>query len=272
MPLYQAVILAIVQGITEFLPVSSSAHLALAPWLLGWKDPGLEFDIALHVGTLLAVLGYFFKTWIQIILEGFGINYGGCDPELRRNRMLLWMIALGSIPVGIAGFVFKEQAETTWRSPWIIGTMLVAIGLLMWAAERAGTKSRDLSRLDFVDAGLIGLSQALAIVPGTSRSGVTIATGLFRNFDRVAAARFSFLLSTPAIAGAALSALNHLRKQGGIASNMKVPFALGIAISAVVGGAVIAFFLKYLQNRTLYPFIYYRIVLGVIVLAIAAFR
>ncbi len=271
MPLFQVVILAIVQGITEFLPISSSAHLTILPWLLGWKDPGLEFDIALHVGTLIAVLGYFFKDWIQIVVEGFGGNYGG-DPELRPNRMLLWMIAIGSIPAGIAGLVFREQAETTWRSPWIIGAMLIAVGLLMWAAERAGARTRNLSHLDFVDAGLIGLSQALAIVPGTSRSGVTIATGLFRQFDRVAAARFSFLLSTPVIAGAALSALQHMRKHGGIAPDMRVPFIVGIAVSAVTGAAVIALFMRFMQNRTLYPFIYYRIVFGIIVLALAAFR
>ncbi len=271
MPLFQVIVLAIVQGITEFLPVSSSAHLTILPWLLGWKDPGLEFDIALHVGTLLAVLGYFFKDWLQIVLEGFGVNYGG-DPELKPNRMLLWMIALGSIPAGIAGLVFREQAENAWRSPWIIGTMLILIGLLMWVAERISAKSRNLSHLNFIDAGLIGLSQALAIVPGTSRSGITIATGLFRKFDRVAAARFSFLLSTPVIAGAALSALHHLRKQGGVAPDMRVPFMLGIVISAVVGAAVIALFMRFLQNRTLYPFIYYRIVFGIIVLALAAFR
>ncbi|MGI8989841.1 MAG: undecaprenyl-diphosphate phosphatase [Bryobacteraceae bacterium] len=275
MPLFQVVILAIVQGITEFLPISSSAHLTILPWLLGWKDPGLEFDIALHVGTLIAVLGYFFKDWIQIVIEGFGGNYGAGrvgDPELRPNRMLLWMIALGSIPAGIAGLVFREQAETIWRSPSIIGAMLIAIGLIMWAAERAGAKARNLSHLNFVDAGLIGLSQALAIVPGTSRSGVTIATGLFRQFDRVAAARFSFLLSTPVIAGAALSALLHMRKHGGIAPDMRVPFIVGIVVSAAVGAAVIALFMRFMQNRTLYPFIYYRIAFGIIVLALAAFR
>ena len=272
MPIYQVIILAIVQGITEFLPVSSSAHLALAPWLLGWRDPGLTFDIALHFGTLLAVLGYFFRDWVQIVAQAFGIHLKGEDAELARNPKLLWLLALGSIPVGIAGYVFKEQAETTWRNPLIVGTMLIAIGLVMWAAERVGRKDRDVGAVNALDAGIIGLSQALAIVPGTSRSGITISTALFRNLDRVAAARFSFLLSTPAIAGAAGSAYHHLHKNGGIPADMKMPFLLGILISAVVGAGVIAFFMRFLRHRSLYPFIVYRIILGIIVLALAFLR
>lgn len=272
MSLIQVIILAIVQGITEFLPISSTAHLALAPWLLGWEDPGLTFDIALHVGTLVAVLVYFFRTWIQIVGQAFGMRRIGNDPELRQNPQLLWLLVIGSIPVGVFGYLFGKQAESTWRSPFVMGTMLIVVGILMWLGERLYARRRNLGDIGFPDAAIIGTAQALAIVPGTSRSGITITAALFRGIDRISAARFSFLLATPAIAGAALKALHDLSKQGGLAPGMLVPFLVGIAVSAVTGFAVIAWFLRYLQRRSLYPFIYYRIVFGIIVLALAASR
>jgi len=270
MPLLQVIILALVQGITEFLPISSTAHLALAPWLLGWKDAGLTFDIALHVGTLAAVLIFFFRDWVQVIAQGFGVSLGS-DTQLKQNRALLWYLVLASIPVGVVGFIFREQAEE-WRNPFLIGGMLIAIGLVMWAAERAGTGRKDLAAVTLADALAIGAAQALAVVPGTSRSGVTIAAALFRDIDRPSAARFSFLLSTPAIAGAAASALHHLSKQGGVPADMRTPFAVGIIVSGLSGCAVIAFFLKYLQRNTLRFFIYYRLIFGIIVIALALFR
>lgn len=271
MPLYQAVVLAIIQGITEFLPISSTAHLALAPWLLGWTDPGLTFDIALHLGTLIAVFVYFFRTWLQVIAQGFGIRYGD-DEMLRQNPGLLWLLAVGSIPAGICGFIFGKQAETTWRSPFVIGSMLVAVGALMWIGERVGARKKDISRVTFTDSLVIGAAQALALVPGTSRSGITITAGLFRNLDRIAAARFSFLLATPVIAGAAAKALYDLMKHGGIPAGMHTPMAVGIALSALSGLAVIVFFMRFLQRHTLYFFIYYRIIFGIIVIALAASR
>ena len=137
MPLLQVIVLALVQGITEFLPISSTAHLAMAPWLLGWQDQGLTFDIALHMGTLVAVLLYFFRDWLQVIAQGFGLSYGD-DAQLKQNRMLLWYLAAASIPIGVIGFIFKEQAEE-WRNPFLIGGMLIAVGLLMWLAERAAS-------------------------------------------------------------------------------------------------------------------------------------
>ncbi|HTM52119.1 MAG TPA: undecaprenyl-diphosphate phosphatase [Bryobacteraceae bacterium] len=270
MPILQVVILALVQGITEFLPISSTAHLALAPWLLGWKDAGLTFDIALHVGTLAAVLLFFFRDWLQVIAQGFGLSYGD-DPQLKQQRMLLWFLAAASIPIGVVGFIFKEQAEE-WRNPFLIGGMLIGIGLVMWLAERAASCKKGIAGITLADSALIGAAQALAVIPGTSRSGITIAAALFRGLDRPAAARFSFLLSTPAIAGAAASALHHLMKQGGIPQEMRLAFGLGIAVSALSGCAVIAFFLKYLQRHTLRFFIYYRLVFGIIVIALALFR
>jgi undecaprenyl-diphosphatase len=271
MPLFQVVVLALIQGITEFLPISSTAHLALAPWLLGWADPGLTFDIALHVGTLIAILIYFFRTWLQIIAQAIGIQYGE-DDALRRNPGLLWLLVIGSIPIGVFGYIFGKQAETTWRSPFVIGTMMVVVGILMWLGERVGSRKKDLSAVSFTDSLAIGAAQAVAIIPGTSRSGITITAGLFRNLDRPTAARFSFLLSVPAIGAAAAKAFLDLMKHGGIPHDMHTPFALGIVISAVSGLAVIALLLRFLQRHTLYFFIYYRIIFGIIVIALAFSR
>jgi undecaprenyl-diphosphatase len=271
MPIFQVIVLGMVQGLTEFLPVSSTAHLALVPWLFGWKDPGLGFDIALHVGTLAAVLIYFFRDWVQILTQGFGARTGG-DPDLSRNRHLLWLLAIATIPVGIAGYIFKEQAETTWRSPYVIGTMLIVVGLLMWASEYAGRKQKDLGHVTPADAVSIGIAQALAVVPGTSRSGITISAGLFRNLDRRAAARFSFLLSTPAIgAAAAKDFWDLIRHQGGLPADMHVPFAVGILVSAIVGCLTIKFFMDFLRRSTFAVFIIYRIVFGIMVIALANF-
>ena len=213
MPLLQVIVLALVQGLTEFLPISSTAHLYLTSWLFGWQVEGLDFDIALHIGTLLAVLLYFARDWVQIIAQGFGIRMRG-DEELKHNHMLLWLLVIGTIPVGIAGLVFNKQAETTWRNPFVIGGMLIAVGVLMYLAENAGRQQRDLSSINLPDAVTIGAAQALAVVPGTSRSGITISAGLFRNMTRESAARFSFLLSTPAIGAAAAKALLRHAQEG----------------------------------------------------------
>ena len=271
MPLLQVIVLAVVQGLTEFLPVSSTAHLYLTSWLLGWHTEALDFDIALHIGTLLAVLLYFLRDWLQILAQGLGMSFGR-DVELKRNRMMLWLLAIATIPVGVFGFVFNRQAETTWRNPLVIGVMLVAVGVLMWLAERAGRMRRDLSSLNLPDAAIIGLAQALSIVPGTSRSGITISAGLFRDFDRPSAARFSFLLSTPAIAAAAGKALYDMHKHGGLGAILNAPFVVGVAVSALTGCAVIAWFLRYLRRSSLLPFVYYRIIFGIIVIALAFIR
>jgi undecaprenyl-diphosphatase len=271
MPLVQVIVLGIVQGLTEFLPVSSTAHLALIPWLFGWTDPGLSFDIALHVGTLAAVLLYFFKDWIQVLAQGFGMRVEG-DPVLKRNRNLLWLLAAASLPIGILGYLFQRQAETAWRSPYVIGSMLIAVGIAMAWAERIGRRQKDLGNVTTEDALTIGVAQALSIVPGTSRSGVTIAAGLLRNLDRPTAARFSFLLSTPAIAAAAGKDFwDLMRHQGGIPQEMHTPFLVGIAVSAITGVVVIRFFLDFLRHRSLAFFVYYRVIFGIIVIALAHF-
>src|SRR5271154_4530671 len=157
MPMYQVVVLAIVQALTEFLPISSTAHLVLIPWLFGWKDGGLTFDVALHAGTLVAVVIYFFRDWVQIIGQGFGLNIGR-DPDLKQNRHLLWLLAVGSIPIGIFGYLFDKQADSTWRQPYVIGTMLIVVGIVMWLADRGRKGSKSMSTIQMSDAVAVGLA------------------------------------------------------------------------------------------------------------------
>lgn len=271
MPILQVIVLAIVQGLTEFLPISSTAHLFLTSSLLGWNAESLSFDIILHLGTLIAVLLYFFRDWLQIIGQAFGAQIGH-DEELKHNRAMLWLLAAGSIPVGVAGLAFGKLAEGPWRNEYVIGGMLIGVGILMYIAENAGRRARDLGAVNFADAIAIGLAQALAVVPGTSRSGVTISAGLFRNMTRESAARFSFLLSTPAIAAAALKAVHDLHKQHELHALFTFPYLIGIAVSGLTGCAVIAWFLRYLRRSGLRPFVYYRIIFGIIVLALAFIR
>ena len=271
MPLHQAILLAIVQGVTEFLPISSSAHLALAPWLFGWKDQGLAFDIALHFGTLAAVVIYFFRDWLQIFAQAFGISYQP-DAELRLNRSMLWLLALGSLPIGFFGLMLEDFVETTLRNPFVIGVMLILIGLMMALAERVSCRERGIGTIGIVDAILIGLAQAVAIIPGTSRSGITISAGLFRHIDRHAAARFSFLLSTPAITAAAAKAFYDLWRGGGVPADERAAFITGIVVSALTGCIVIAFLLRFLRGNSLGVFVYYRIAFGLFVLALAFIR
>lgn len=279
MPIYQVVILAIIQGLTEFLPVSSTAHLALAHWLFGWdfhaataeiaKQYDFSFDVALHAGTLLAVILYFFRDWLQIIAQAFGIGFGR-DRQLAQNRGLLWLLLAGTIPVGLAGLAFGKHAEGDWRSPWVIAATLIVVGVLMWIGDGIGARNKDLASVGVGDAGAIGVAQAFAIVPGVSRSGITITAGLFRNLDREAAARFSFLLSTPAIGAAAAKAAYDLHKLHEKLPPMET--AVGIAVSAVTGVIVIAWFLRFLRHRSLWFFVYYRIIFGIMVLALAFIR
>lgn len=272
MPLLQVVVLAVVQGFTEFLPISSTAHLYLTSWLVGWRIEALDFDIMLHLGTLLAVLLYFAGDWVHIIAQGFGLRAGSSRYELKHNGALLWLLAIGTIPVGVAGLAFNKQAEGAWRTPYVMGMMLIVIGILMALGERAGRKMRELGSVNLADSLFIGIAQALAIVPGCSRSGITISAGLFRDLDRETAARFSFLLSTPAIAAAAAKALWDMHKQHLLHGMLTPQFVVGVAVSALTGCMVIAWFLRYLRRAGFRPFVYYRIIFGIIVLALAFIR
>jgi undecaprenyl-diphosphatase len=271
MPLYQAVILALVQALTEFLPVSSTAHLTLVPWIMHWPDPGLAFDVALHAGTLVAVLLYFFKDWVTLTLCGLGMKYPATasTEEVAQHRRLFWYMVIGTIPGGIAGKLFDRQVEDYFRTPMIIGVSMVLVALLMWWADSRVSLTRKLEDANLGDAATIGVAQAVALWPGVSRSGITITTGLFRGLTREAATRFSFLLSAPLIAGAVavkLPGLIKLHKVGGLDLALST-LIISIVVSGIAGYFVIAFFIRYLQTRTLKPFVIYRLVVGAMILA-----
>lgn len=266
MPLYQVIVLAVVQGITEFLPISSTAHLALVPWVLGWRDPGLTFDVALHVGTLVAVAVYFARSWVRLVVAAFGRG-----DQVDTNPRLFWFLAIATVPAGLVGLAFERYAETTWRNPYVIATTMIGVALLLWWAEKKSRYQKQLREVSLGDSVAIGVAQALAIVPGTSRSGITIAAALFRDMEREAAARFSFLLATPIIAGAALKAGFDTFRSGGIPPEMRMAFGVGVLVSALTGYAAIAFLIRYLQSATLKIFIWYRIICGIIIIALAIF-
>ena len=247
----EAVILGVIQGLTEFFPVSSTAHLILVPWFFGWKGAvnTLTFDVALHAGTLTALLFTFWKDWLELFI---------------RRQKLLGLIIIASIPGGIAGFYLDDIAEKSLRQPLLISLMLVAVGLVMLAAERS-EKLKTLEKTNFIDALIIGVAQAVAIIPGVSRSGITISAGLFRGMKREASARFSFLISTPLIAGAILL---HLKK---FLINRELYdihlFTVGFISSSVTGFVAIIFLLKFLKKYPLNIFAYYRFILAVVIIA-----
>lgn len=273
MSLLEVIVLGIVQGLTEFLPISSTAHLVVIPKLFGWPDPGLAYDIALHVGTLAAVVIYFFRDWVQIILNGFGFKTVGGDPDLRSNPMLLWYLILGTLPAGIAGLALQKQADTNLRTLPIIGASAILIGIFLWWADRSAREQKNLGHVSQADSLFVGFFQILAIIPGVSRSGITISAGLLRNLDRPTAARFSFLLSTPIILGAAAKdAWDLLKHKEAIQHDMQTAFVVGIITSAVAGSVTIALFLNYLRSRSLSFFVGYRIIFGIMVIALAFFR
>ena len=284
MPIYQAVVLAIVQGLAEFIPVSSSGHLIIVRRLLGWNELSpaheLTFDLALHFGTLLSVLFYFRRTWFQIVRAAFGgkvvrfSEAGSSDTNLtaeeqKDERMLLWFLVAATIPGAIAGKLLEHSAEDYFREHiLLIAIALIAVALIMWLGEKIGRREKPLTRISFVDALLVGIAQAFALIPGVSRSGSTITAGLFRNMTREAAVRFSFLLSTPIIAGAVLVKAHELHKEG-LPAGMSHPFIVGIIVSALVGYLAIAGLIRFLQSNSLKIFILYRIVLGVVVIGLA---
>jgi undecaprenyl-diphosphatase len=254
---FQAIVLGIVQGLGEFLPISSSAHLVVTPWLLGWPDPGLAFDVALHVGTLAAVLYAFAGDWARIIMAAFQGLFRGRPFE--GDARMLWLLALASVPGGIAGLALEDFADTTFRSPLLIAATMAGVGTVLLLADRRaarladGTEAHDALHVTTRDALLIGCAQAFAIVPGVSRSGSTISMALFLGYRREEAARFSFLLATPITLGAALHKVPHLLG----ASNGHIVF-LGIVVSALVGLLAIRVLLAYVRTRDYRPFVYYR--------------
>lgn len=258
MSVFQAFILGLAQGLGEFLPISSSAHLILIPWALRWPDPGLTFDVALHLGTLLAVVAYFWRDWLELISHGLR---GAATPEGR----LFWFLVVASVPGALAGVALESAAETVFRNPLLIGAMLIVMGLVLYLADRYAARRRQDETVNLRQSVAIGVSQALAIIPGVSRSGITMATGRFVGLRRESAARFSFLLSTPIIFGAGVLKLRHLLRTP---EAINLPFLVGVGTSAVVGFLVIGLLLRWLRKNSLLPFVWYRLVVGAGVIAL----
>ncbi|MGB4430015.1 MAG: undecaprenyl-diphosphatase UppP [Thermacetogeniaceae bacterium] len=262
MTIWQSVVMGLVQGLGEFLPISSSAHLVLVPWFFNWLDPGLTFDIALHIGTLIAVIAYFWRDWVKLIRGAF---QGTKSNEGR----LFWYLVLATIPGAIMGLLLEEKAETVFRNPVLIAVMLIVLGVILYWADRKGRKLTDVNNISLGQSLMIGISQALAIIPGVSRSGITMTTGLLLGLTREGAARFSFLLSAPVIFGAGLIKVPDILANPGM---INTPFLIGMLVSALSGAASIGFLLKYVQKKDFLPFVWYRFLLGSVVLLVALMR
>lgn len=246
--IFKAIILGIIQGITEFLPISSTAHLVITPWIFGWTGTvnSLSFDIAVHLGTLFSLFYCFWKDWLDILFKD--------------RKMLLYLI-LGTIPAGLAGIAFHDFIENSLRNPMVIVFTLIFVGILMLIAEKVGKRQRNFVTLS--DALVIGTAQAIALIPGVSRSGITITAGLFKGLDRAYAAKFSFLLSTPAIAGASTLDFYKSIKLG--YSHDYSLFTIGVISAAITGIIAIKFLLNFLKKYPLNIFIYYRWVLAAMI-------
>lgn len=271
----QAIILGAVQGLTEFLPISSSAHLIFVPWLLGWEESGLTFDVALHLGTLVAVLGYFRRDLLAIawaVLRGIRRGQPFDDPLSR----LGYVIVLGSIPAAVAGFLAQDPIDRFFhagaggdRAIVIIAALMIGLGATLWLAERLAQHRRPFVSIGGYDGLIVGAAQAFALLPGVSRSGGTITAALFVGLKRDAAARFSFLLGVPAIVGAGALELRTLFDTG-LAADDRAAFAAGVVTAAVVGYLAIAFLLRYLRTRTTLVFTVYRFGVGLVLLVAVA--
>jgi undecaprenyl-diphosphatase len=262
----QALVLGIIQGLSEFLPISSSAHLALAPWILHWPDPGLAFDVALHFGTLVAVLWYFRAEWLKLLVAAKDIIVRQ-RIETERERRVLYLI-VATIPGAIAGLALEKQAESSFRDPRLVAGALIVMGVLLWWVDRYSARNRTLPGMSWSDALLIGLAQMFAIIPGVSRSGSTITAGRALRFTREDAAVFSFMMSMPIIAAAAVLKLPQaLREQG-----LSAPMIVGIVASALSGWLAITVLLRLVLTRSYGIFAVYRVILGAAVLIAVALR
>ncbi|MEK7401747.1 MAG: undecaprenyl-diphosphate phosphatase [Gemmatimonadota bacterium] len=266
MTVFQALVLGVLQGLSEFLPISSSAHLTLAPWLFGWPDPGLDVDVALHLGTLVALVWFFWQEWMMLAKAGFLIlKKRRIETDLEKRLMF---VAVATVPGAAAGYLLKSYAETTLRNPVIIGIALIVMGAVLWMVDRAATQSRALKDLTWTDAVLIGLAQMFALVPGVSRSGATITAGRALRLTREGAAVFSFLMSLPITLAAVIVETPKAIQQHGFSA----PLIVGVIASAVSGWLAISVLLKFVARHSYGVFAAYRFVFGAIVLAIAAFR
>jgi undecaprenyl-diphosphatase len=263
----RAIVLGILQGLGEFLPISSSGHLVVVPWLLGWSDSGLAFDVALHLGTLAAVAAAFWREWLRLI--GAGLR-GIVDrrPFADADSRLLLYLALATVPGALAGLALDDWAETVFRSPELVALSMALMGLVLWAADRRGARPGPEAGVSLRDALLIGLAQALAIVPGTSRSGATISMALFLGQRREAAARFSFMLALPITLGAAVVKVPDLFQTGAPTG----PVLAGMLAAALSGFLAIRVLLAYVRTRTYRPFVYYRLAFALLVWGVLLVR
>ena len=259
MTIFQALILGIIQGFTELLPISSSAHLALTPWLLGWPDSGLAFDVALHLGTLIAIVAYFHEEWRRLILAALSLVKKRRAETDEEKRVIFLLLA--TIPAGIAGLLLEDAAETVFRSPVIIATNLIVLGIILWAVDRFMSRDRGMESLGWKGALFVGLAQCLALVPGVSRSGSTITAGRALKLTRESAAVFSFLLSMPITLAAVMFKLPDAVRE----ADSIVPLAVGVVAAAVSAWVAIAVLLRYVARRSYGVFAVYRVLFGALI-------
>jgi undecaprenyl-diphosphatase len=265
MTVFQALVLGLVQGLSEFLPISSSAHLALTPWVFGWPPPGLAFDVALHLGTLIALVWFFWQEWMRLAKSFFAILRKR-RIETEGERRVAWVV-LATIPGGIAGYLLQDYAKTIFRNPALIGVMIIVMGIVLWAVDRFARYDRALESMTVKDALVIGVAQMFAIIPGVSRSGSTITAGRGLGFSREGAAVFSFLLSLPIISAAVIFEGRHAIDQG-----ITAPLIVGVVASAVSGWLAISVLLKFIARNSYGIFAVYRLIVGAGVLALVAIR
>lgn len=265
----QAIILGLVQGLGEFLPISSSAHLIIVPWLFGWGDQGASFDVALHLGTTLAIISYFFKDWLQIF-KGSALYTFKKDtsPENKSHRNILLYLIIATIPGAVIGLLLESVIETKFRQPLLIAFNMVLLGTLMGIADKRFSGKKTFSDLGLIDSLVMGFSQSVALVPGVSRSGVTMTTGLFLGMERTTVARFSFLMATPITLGACILKVPHLFSNGGLTG----PLIVGIIVSAVTGFLSIKYLLAFIRKYSFRIFVYYRYAFALIILIVFLLR
>ena len=265
MTVFQAIVMGVIQGLSEFLPISSSAHLALTPWLLGWPAPGLAFDVALHLGTLIALVWFFWQEWITLAKAFFSI--------LRKRKLAteserrVAFVVVATIPGALAGYLLQDYAKTVFRTPALTGAMLIVMGVVLWLVDRSAKQERGITTMTWRDAILVGLAQMFAIVPGVSRSGSTITAGRAVGMTREAAAVFSFLLSLPIITAAVVFEGRHAIENG-----ITMPIVAGVIASAISGWLAISVLLKFISRNSYGVFALYRVIIGAGVLAVAFYR
>ncbi len=262
----ESIVLGIIQGLGEFLPISSSGHLVLIRWFFGWEDQGLTFDVALHLGTTVALVFYFWADWMRLLKSALSLKPADLLIPSTPDKKLISFLVIGTIPTAIIGVLLEEKAETIFRDALVVGGMLGFMGLVLWIMDRYGKQDRTESGVTWRDALLMGLAQGMAVIPGTSRSGVTITMALILGFDRKSSARLSFFLSLPIIVGACILKFRHMTM-----ADFNTDLIIGIVTSGLSGFLAIGVLMKFVQTRSFVPFAIYRIALALLI-AVLYFR